>query len=54
MIDVPYCTWGPKHHYYCAPGDCISCACMHAVKKGRRLKFFELKGKGYKDSKETR
>ena len=27
-------------------------ACMHAVKKGRRLeneKFFELKSKGYRD-----
>ena len=57
VINVPY---GHKHHYYCTPGDCIVCTCMHAVKKGRRLenkKFFELKSEGYRDGikrKETR
>ena len=34
VINVPY---GHKHHYYCTPGNCIVCTCMHAVKKGRRL-----------------
>ena len=34
VINVSY---GHKHNYYCIPGDCIVCICMHAVKKGRRL-----------------
>ena len=57
VINVPYVH---KHHYYCTPGNCIVCTCMHAVKKGRRLenkKFFELKSEGYRDGikrKETR
>ena len=57
LINVSYVH---KHHYYCTPGDCIVCTCMHAVKKGRRLKntkFFELKSEGYRDGikrKETR
>ena len=41
--------------YYCTTGDY---ACMHSVKKGRRLenlkKIFDLKSKGYRDGKETR
>ena len=42
MIDVPYRTWEPNHHYYCTPGDCICCAFTHAVKKGRRLENKEI------------
>ena len=48
MIDVPYGTWGPNH---CTPGDCIWCACMHAVKKegyqGWYKKKRDKRGIGY-------
>ena len=43
--------WGPlicSIHYYCTPGDCIQCACMHAVKKRR------LENSGIKEKRQDR